>query len=73
MKRLVNIFCVMFKLRSDKGETEHVFTLTNNVLQLLNDVHVDVKKALLPTPQMRKAKCLIARHAGGPRFVAIEA
>jgi hypothetical protein len=73
MKRLVNNVCIMFEFGGDKRETEDVFTLTNDGLQLSNDIHVDVKKTLPSTPQMWKAKCLIARHAGGPRFIAIEA
>ena len=52
---------------------EDVFTLTNDVFQLSNNIHVDAKKTLPSTPQMRKAKCLIVRHAGGPNLFAIEA
>ena len=73
MKRLIDVVCIMFKLVDDKRETENVFTLANDVLQLSNDIHVDIKKALLATLQMWKAKCLVARHARGPRFIAIEA
>ena len=73
MKRLINIVCIMFKLRGDKRETEHVFTLTNDVFQVPDDIHVDIKKALPSTPQMWKAKCLIVRHAGGPKFIVIKA
>jgi hypothetical protein len=73
MKRLINAVCIMFKLGGDKRETKHVFTLANDVLQLSNDIHVDIKKALPTTLQMQKAKCLIVRHARGPRFIAIEA
>ena len=72
MKRLINVVCVMLKLGGDKRETEHVFTLANDVLKLLNDIHVDIKKALPSTPQMWKAKCLIARHARGPRCIVIK-
>ena len=73
MKRLIDVVCIMFKLVGDERKMENVFTLTNDVLQLSNDIHVDIRKALPATPQMWKAKCLVVRHARGPRFIVIEA
>jgi hypothetical protein len=39
MKRLINYIGLLIELSSDKRKTEHVFTITDEILDLSNNIH----------------------------------